>query len=354
MEAETVAIALTIILAAMALGRAAGMKFRYGILYRATRSVGFMDRWLEHTLLGPVLKVSVRASPILGFAGLAFAIYTLVKGASEGSGGFTVLLPGITLPLISGLASLAVILTVHELGHAVAARLSGIRIKRIGFFLVVVLPGAFVELEEEEFRRAPLRRRIEVLSAGPAFNVLTSFIAMGAVLGLSAIPGYVTSGVMVHGKMFKDVPLHTGEVIREVDGQPVKTIVDLRRALANHKPGDVVQVATDSGTKLVKVHEHRGRPVLGVYVIPNFGGYLVSEVMVALVMFLNMLGMLSLGIGVANLLPIKPLDGGRIVHEVLREVLDPSLASRLSTTVSIVALILLVLNLRAPYHVLGT
>ncbi|WP_457614200.1 M50 family metallopeptidase [Methanopyrus sp.] len=354
MEAETVAIALTIILAAMALGRAAGMRFRYGILYRATRNVEFLDRWLERTFLGPVLKVSVRASPILGFAGLAFAVYTLVKGASEGSGGFTVLLPGITLPLISGLASLAVILTVHELGHAVAARLSGIQIKRIGFFLAVVFPGAFVELEEGEFRRAPLRRRIEILSAGPAFNVLTSFIAMGTVLGLSLIPGHVTTGVVVHGKMFKDVPLRPGEVIEKVDGRPIKTLTDLRKAVADHKPGDVVRVVTNSGVRLVRVHEDRGRPVLGVYVVPNFGGYLVSEAVVALVMFLNMLGILSLGVGVANLLPIKPLDGGRIVHEVLREVLNPSLASRLSTTVSVIALILLVLNLRAPYHVLGT
>ncbi|WP_456481986.1 M50 family metallopeptidase [Methanopyrus sp.] len=354
MEAETVAMAITIALIAMALGRVAGMEFRYGVLYRATRSVDFIDRWLDHTLLGPVLKVSVRASPVLGFAGLAFAVYTLVRGVSEGSGEFTVLLPGITLPIISGLASLAVILTVHELGHAIAARLSGVRIKRVGFFLVVVFPGAFVELEEEEFRRAPVRRRIEILSAGPAFNVLTSFIAMGTVLGLSAVPGHVTSGVVVHGKMFKDVPLRKGEVIREVDGQPVKTVFDLRRILANRKPGDVVRVVTDSGTRSVKVHEHQGRPVLGVYVIPNFGGYFASEVMVTLAMFLNMLGMLSLGVGVANLLPIKPLDGGRIIHEVLREVLGPSLASHLSTTVSIVALILLVFNLRVPHQVLGT
>lgn len=43
---------------------------------------------------------------------------------------------------------------------------------------------------------------------------------------------------------------------------------------------------------------------------------------------------LSLGIGAFNLLPVQPLDGGRVVHGLLAERLDPDWADRLMTAAS--------------------
>lgn len=42
-------------------------------------------------------------------------------------------------------------------------------------------------------------------------------------------------------------------------------------------------------------------------------------------------GMLSLGIGAFNLLPVQPLDGGRVLHGLLADRLDPDWADRLMT-----------------------
>lgn len=40
---------------------------------------------------------------------------------------------------------------------------------------------------------------------------------------------------------------------------------------------------------------------------------------------------MSLGIGAFNLLPVRPLDGGRVLYDLLAEALDPDWAERLTT-----------------------
>jgi len=354
-EVSTIlALAIAIAVAA-GLGRILGMEFRWGVLYKYTDRVPGLER-LVSGRSGVILRVLVKLSPVIGVAGLGLATFLLVRGiatSGPGSGEFVPLLPGVTIPLVSGAVSLATILIVHELGHAVALRLTGVRIRRVGFFLLLIFPGAFVEPDREEFERARLRHRIEILSAGPAFNVLTYFVCWALVTLLAYAPVLAGSGVIVHGKVFKDVPLEPGERIVSVEGKQVSTIQDLRNEVGRHRPGETVTVKTDRGTKRVKVRLWRGRPVLGVYVIPNFGGYRVSEVAIDLLAFLNLLGLLSLGVGVANLLPIKPLDGGRILEEALREVLGREAASKIVTTVTLAALALLILNIRIPHRGLG-
>ncbi len=341
---------------AVGLGRALGMEFRWGVLYKYTDRVPGLERLLRGRV-GTLLRAMVRLSPAIGVLGIGLATYLLVRGVAvsgPGGGEFVPLLPGVTIPLVSGAVSLALILVVHELGHAVALRLAGIRIRRVGFFLVLIFPGAFVEPDQREFERAGLRRRIEVLSAGPAFNVLTYLACLGAVSGLSLVPKVMGDGVIVHGRLFKDVPLEPGERILSVDGHRVHSVQDLRRVVSGHRPGDRVIVRTDRGVKRVTLRGWHGRTVMGVYVIPDFGGYWPSELALRLMAFLELLGLLSLGVGVANLLPIKPLDGGRILEEVLREVLDRKAASRIVTTVSLTALALLILNIRIPHSALGS
>ena len=54
----------------------------------------------------------------------------------------------------------------------------------------------------------------------------------------------------------------------------------------------------------------------------------------ALALHLELATMLTLAIGVFNLLPISPLDGGRVVHGLLANRLDPDWADRLMTVMS--------------------
>ena len=54
----------------------------------------------------------------------------------------------------------------------------------------------------------------------------------------------------------------------------------------------------------------------------------------ALALHLELAAMLTLAIGAFNLLPISPLDGGRVVHGLLANRLDPDWADRLMTVMS--------------------
>ena len=54
----------------------------------------------------------------------------------------------------------------------------------------------------------------------------------------------------------------------------------------------------------------------------------------ALALHLELAAMLTLAIGAFNLLPISPLDGGRVVHGLLANRLDPGWADRVMTVMS--------------------
>ncbi len=54
----------------------------------------------------------------------------------------------------------------------------------------------------------------------------------------------------------------------------------------------------------------------------------------ALALHLELAAMLTLAIGAFNLLPISPLDGGRVVHGLLANRLDPDWADRVMTVMS--------------------
>ncbi|MCX8191495.1 MAG: site-2 protease family protein, partial [Nitrososphaerales archaeon] len=92
------------------------------------------------------------------------------------------LLPGVTIQtpvaLTYFLLSLPFILIIHEGAHGVIARLEKIRIKSSGILLVVTLIGAFVEPDQEEFKKARHSSRLRVFAAGSAANILFSFIVL--------------------------------------------------------------------------------------------------------------------------------------------------------------------------------
>ncbi|MGV8084667.1 MAG: site-2 protease family protein [Candidatus Bilamarchaeum sp.] len=98
---------------------------------------------------------------------------TITKTASGG----TFLLPGINLPLFEGIIALAIVMVVHEGGHAVLSRIAKIRVLSSGLVLFGVIPiGAFVEPDEKEMVKVEAYKQTRVLIAGPAANFITSSI----------------------------------------------------------------------------------------------------------------------------------------------------------------------------------
>jgi regulator of sigma E protease len=155
---------------------------------------------------------------------------------------------------------LSIMMFVHELGHFVTARLSGITVLEFGFGLppriwgfkrngviysINWIPfGAFVKMLGEEdpsapgsFASKPRGIRAIVLAAGSGMNFLLAVAAFSMVY-IVGVPGVPPDGQVQIAEVAADSPasaagLQAGDVIVSVDGQPV-TVQSFREATQTH------------------------------------------------------------------------------------------------------------------------
>src|SRR5206468_1868594 len=164
--------------------------------------------------------------------------------------------------------TLGVLITFHELGHYVVARLAGVKVLRfsIGFGRVVwsrrigrdatewaisaVPLGGYVKMVDERegdvapadraraFNRQNVWKRIAIVAAGPLANLLLAVLLFAGTY-MAGIPGQravlasppAASPAAVAG-------LSAGDVVRAVDGEPVRSWQDLRWRLLRLSGGE--------------------------------------------------------------------------------------------------------------------
>ncbi|HSC46900.1 MAG TPA: RIP metalloprotease RseP [Gammaproteobacteria bacterium] len=127
----------------------------------------------------------------------------------------------IIINILAFIAAVGVLVSVHEFGHFIVARWAGIKVLRfsIGFgrplliwhrrgdeteYVIAALPlGGYVKMLDERegevsepdrpraFNRQPLHKRLAVVLAGPAFNLLFAVLAYWAIF-MAGIPGIKT------------------------------------------------------------------------------------------------------------------------------------------------------------------
>jgi regulator of sigma E protease len=158
------------------------------------------------------------------------------------------------LPIIS------LMMFVHELGHFVTARLSGITVQEFGFGLpprlwgfkrngviysINWIPfGAFVKMLGEEdptapgsFASKPIGTRAVVLAAGSIMNFLLAVaaFAMVFIVGVPGVPpdGPVNIAEVADSSPAQTAGLQSGDQIVSFDGQPV-TVQSFRDATQSH------------------------------------------------------------------------------------------------------------------------
>ena len=135
----------------------------------------------------------------------------------------------IVISILAFIAAIGVLVTVHEFGHFIVARGLGIKVLRfsIGFgkplftwhrkgddteYVIAALPlGGYVKMVDERegtvaeadlpraFNRQPMRKRLAVVLAGPAFNLVFAVLAywvifMAGVPGVKPIVGNIPAG----------------------------------------------------------------------------------------------------------------------------------------------------------------
>jgi membrane-associated protease RseP (regulator of RpoE activity) len=201
------------------------------LLDRIASPRGFWRRWGD---------LGIGATVVAGALTLALLLFQLVlilqqpEQVSENAPEPVLLLgiPGVNplIPIWYGIVALLVALVVHEGSHGIMSRVADLKVKSMGLLLFIVPIGAFVEPDEEDLKRASVRDRNRVYSAGPMSNLVVCIVAAavfsGILMGSLSVVG-AGSGVgvagLVDGSPAAEAGIEAGDAILEVDGRPVNS-----------------------------------------------------------------------------------------------------------------------------------
>ncbi len=271
-------------------------------------------------------------------------------------------LPVFYVPLPYWVVAILTIVVVHEFAHALVARAHNIKVKSMGYGFFAVIPLGFAEPDEGQLKRSGIAKKLSVYAAGSMSNLFFAFIffllfiLLGHVVGMVFQPSGVEYSFKVNNTYAYSIIPESG-VLTAINGTPVMSIDDLINILEKLKPNQTVVLTINGQNYTVKLSQNpqnSSLPFIGLgglknrMVVKNNVKNLVGEkvpwVLIYLMKLLQWLVFLNLGIGIANLLPIRPLDGGLMLEEVMKK-------ARREKTFYLIekfALILLILNIILP------
>jgi len=174
----------------------------------------------------------------------------------------------IAIVIILFILTLFVVISLHELGHFIAARRAGVKVEEFGLgfpprvfgikrgetvYSINAIPaGAFVKSAGENDPSVPGSlaskgswSRLAVYAAGPVANIFLAFILLSAFFTLptSVVVG---NGVMVHsiveGSAAEVAGIEPGDIILEVNRQPVYKWGDIQNMFNSSKEGEEINL----------------------------------------------------------------------------------------------------------------
>ncbi len=340
----------------------------YAAMYRTQAGVATMDK------LGKKYKnFLVKATPWIigmGFIGMAVVVFDLARSlitilVNNSAPAVGVVLPiqakGVFyVPFLYWIISIFAILIIHEGMHGVMARAYNLPVKNSGLVvlgaLVPLIPGAFVEPDEKKLVAAERKKQLAVYAAGPVANIVTGLLLLAfSMLIITPVTNtfYSNDGVIITDLMDGNPPaeqagLDVGEKIVTIDGSAITGTADFSDAITSKEPGDTINVITTHATYDVELGENpqTKKAWFGVFVenplkAPTWATYIVLWLK-DLVFWLYVL---SLGVGLFNLVPLGPIDGGRMFLTALEHYTHTTRASAIWKATSFAVLGILLTNI---------
>ena len=308
---------------------------------------------------------------VVSFGAMIFITWTLISSIPSvfETPAVSIVIPGVEMPGSSkyipfayGLLALASVLIVHEFSHGIQAIGEKIPIKSIGLLLFAILPGAFVEPDEDELKKAKKSSQLRVYAAGSVANISLAIIALLLVSLVSAgIPNYFAEEGIEIDRIVGDSPsegiLKEGMILEEIDNHKITNSTDYTAIVSSFTPGDNVTVKTDQGTYTITLGKNPTNESIGFFGIQaNKHFVLINDslgplpwILFELAELFEWVFMLNLGIGLFNLLPLKPLDGGHMLEILLRYKLSDEKAKSIANALSVVMAIVVVFSLVAGF-----
>jgi membrane-associated protease RseP (regulator of RpoE activity) len=276
------------------------------------------------------------------------------------------------IPIWYWVITIFIIIVPHELSHGFVAAAEKIRIQSLGLALFLIFPGAFVEPDEEQFKKSKPLTRMRVAAVGSFANFLVFILLLLVVLGLGLLPErvFIGDGVSFEATIPDTPAAEVGlkGTIKEMDGVDVNDLGDLSAILDSTEPGQEIQIVTTEGEFTLKTAENPDVPGSSYIGISNpttadlqytsslrFLGNPETGAAIFL-WFFNLFtwaAFLDFNIAIANLLPMLPLDGGLILHAIIEKFSSKKLAEKVIVPISIVTFVVLLLNLIGMGTVIG-
>lgn len=276
---------------------------------------------------------------VVAFAAMMLISWVLVSSLPSvfETPSVSIIIPGVDIPgsqiyvpFVYGLIALATVLIVHEFSHGIQAVCEKIPIKSIGLLLFAILPGAFVEPDEDKLKSAKKISKLRIYAAGSIANISLAIIAILLVSLVSmGIPHYFQEDGIAIDRVVPDSSsdgiLKEGMVLQSIDGHKINDSASYVNIIKSFKPGDNVTVQTDQGSYSVVLGKNPNNESVGFFGIQANKHFFLSDdslgplpwILFELLELFNWVFMLNMGIGLFNLLPLKPLDGGYMLEILL-------------------------------------
>ncbi|GAB6055430.1 site-2 protease family protein [Methanobacterium movens] len=341
------------------------------IIMRKTQKMkGFIDRTAQrHTRLWRwMLNLGIPITFLAMFA-IAFVLIQSLETLFVAPQ-VTLIIPGVDLPgspitppLGYGLLGIATVFIVHEIGHGILARVEGVEIKSIGVALIAILPAAFVEPDEEQIQKIKRIPRLRILAAGSFFNFGLALIAFLVVTGITgfAFPATFQDEGIVIDSVVPGSPaegiLEEGMILESINGYSISNATNFQEAIETLEVGQEATIVTSGGTfnlRLGQNPNNESAPYIGIRSTSNkiikedvaaTYGETLPWIWVYLSDALLWIWVINLGVGMFNLLPIKPLDGGLMLEELLKFKLSDNQARPLLFSVSLVLASIVIISI---------
>ncbi len=346
------------------------------VLYKTKIGLKLMDRIARFS--PKILHSLSYLSILLGFVGMVGIFYILVKGTitlltvESATPVIAPVLPGVAIPGLPILSfwhwiiAILVVAVIHEFSHGIFSRLYNIPIKSSGFAFLGPILAAFVEPDEKELEKKSKFKQLAVFSAGPFSNVLTGFIVL--LISAFLISPFAVSLVDYQGIKITSVSsgspaelagLEPGEEITEINSQSIQDLTDFINATSTLTPGQEITLTTINNTYSLTTIENPSdetKAYMGVSissvsselkqeVVEKYGSSLPSFFL-WFTTLVEWIFLISFGIGLANLLPLGPVDGGRMLFTALLGITKNEEKSRkIWSTISLFTLALIIINL---------
>ena len=352
--------------------------FLYFSMYKTTWGLKFMDSVAKkhRKLMVYIGYLGI----LIGFLGMIAISYALISNIyvlftkPEAMPGVGLVLPfkakGVFfVPFFYWIIAIFVIAVVHEFSHGLIARAHNLKVKSSGFaflgLIIPIIPAAFVEPDEKELRKRSHKEQLSIFAAGPFSNIAAAFLFVAVasfILAPLANAVIEPNGVKVTDYVKGTFPaeaagIKIGEIIKQVDNTPTLYVNNLSIVLKSKKPNEVVAIRTDKSSyqiKLAKNPENESLAYMGAYLeqstkikdnVQAFYGEFLPNSLIWAYGLLVILVVLNFGIGLFNLVPIGPLDGGRMLQLVLHRLFDKERGDKYWNYIGMFFLVLIFINL---------